>query len=359
MYGFVRWSNGPASPTQSITTPASAASYSASYAALTFVTIATAPVGLAVQVDGTVYAAPQTFYWWLNSTHSLAATQLQTSAGVNYSFAKWSNTGPVSQSVIIPESAASYTATFTPASTSSMFSVTSPGPRAVGQAVTLTATISPASATGNVAFSEGATALGTAALSQGQALLPVAFMTAGPHTVTASYSGDSSNPAASANFVQTVNLIATAVSLSPSANNTVFGQALTLTAQVSSLAGQSTDGMAVPSGQIQFLDGVNVIGTAPLTAGRATFSASSLPVGSHQLTAVYAGDASWAATTSGPLTQTVVKALSTTQLSGIAELQQVSLTVTVSPGATGSVQFVDSSPAPCWDPPPSRRPRPA
>ena len=58
---------------------------------------------------------------------------------------------------------------------------------------------------------------------------------------------------------------------------------------------------------MNFLDGTTVIGTAePLTAGVATFSDSSLTVGTHSITAVYSGDTNFTTSTSTPALSQVV-----------------------------------------------------
>ena len=89
--------------------------------------------------------------------------------------------------------------------------VAAPNPSIVGQAVTFSATVTPASGagtpTGTVSFREGATTLGTATLSGGSATFTTSSLPAGSHTVTAVYSGDagftgSTSPAVS----QTVNV---------------------------------------------------------------------------------------------------------------------------------------------------------
>ncbi len=65
-----------------------------------------------------------------------------------------------------------------------------PNPAIAGQSVMLTATVSPAVATGTITFSDGSTSLGNATLSAGSATLPATFAF-GNHTLTAAYSGSS------------------------------------------------------------------------------------------------------------------------------------------------------------------------
>ena len=77
------------------------------------------------------------------------------------------------------------------ASTTSV--VSSVNPSAVGQAVTFTATVRPATSgtpTGTVTFSDGATVLGTGTLSLGKATFTTSALAVGSHSITASYGGD-------------------------------------------------------------------------------------------------------------------------------------------------------------------------
>ncbi|KNZ32390.1 MAG: hypothetical protein AD742_11460 [Methylibium sp. NZG] len=66
-------------------------------------------------------------------------------------------------------------------------------PSGVGQNTTLTATVTPSSATGTVTFKDGATTLGTGTLSGGVATLATSFASAGTKSLTAVYGGNASN----------------------------------------------------------------------------------------------------------------------------------------------------------------------
>jgi uncharacterized repeat protein (TIGR01451 family) len=69
------------------------------------VTINTNPAGLSIIVDGTTYAAPQTFAWALNSTHTLnlpADPQVTSpSDGATYKFSKWNDSGARSHTITV------------------------------------------------------------------------------------------------------------------------------------------------------------------------------------------------------------------------------------------------------------------
>ena len=218
--------------------------------------------------------------------------------------------------------------------------VSSANPSTSGQTVTFTATVSPAAATGSVQFFDGATSLGTATLSGGTAMLSMTALSVGSHNITAAYGGNSSYAASTSSaLTQTVNasLISTTTALTSSQNPSTFGQAITFTATVS---------QAAATGTVQFFDGGNSLGTVPVSGGTALFVTGSLSVGSHNITAAYSGDSTYAASTSSVLTQTVNAISTTTALTSSANPstpgQVVTFTATVSPAAsTGTVQFFD------------------
>ena len=109
----------------------------------------------------------------------------------------------------------------------------SPNPATKGQAVTLSATVSPATATGTLQFFDGASLLGTASVVSGAGSLATSALAAGSHSLTVTYSGDATNsPSTSAVFTETVNKAATTATLTSSLNPSVSGQAVTFTALV-------------------------------------------------------------------------------------------------------------------------------
>ena len=103
--------------------------------------------------------------------------------------------------------------------------IPSENPAALGQSVTLIATISPSLATGSITFKDGTTTLGTGTLSGGVASLVVSGLAAGTHSLTANYGGDSNDNAANSSATLTIDQPATSttVSLSSSVNPSRFG----------------------------------------------------------------------------------------------------------------------------------------
>jgi Bacterial Ig-like domain (group 3)/MBG domain (YGX type) len=109
---------------------------------------------------------------------------------------------------------------------------------------------------------------------------------------------------------------ASAVQVSSSVNPVLLSNPTTLTAIVSSAAGQ-------PTGTITFLDNATPIGSVPLSSGVATLTLSSLEVGSHSLSAVFSSDTNFSASTSGVLTQSVIDFTTTPGGSGSGASQMV------------------------------------
>ncbi|MGB6687669.1 MAG: Ig-like domain repeat protein [Terracidiphilus sp.] len=192
-------------------------------------------------------------------------------------------------------------ATTTSLTTSSAASVNA------GVTVTLTAMVSSASGgvtTGSVTFYDGTTSLGAVALnSAGHAVYSSSSLTAGTHSLTASYGGNTSY-AASASKAVTVTVttprLASTVTLTSSAASTTQGVPIELVATVTAASGSGT---ALPTGTVTFANGSTTLGTATLNPeGVAGFTSTLLPVGSNSITATYSGDANY-----GPSTSSLVR----------------------------------------------------
>ena len=212
----------------------------------------------------------------------------------------------------------------------------SPGTVAAGQPLTLTAGVSPASATGDVTFKDGDTVLGTGTVDNGTATFSVSALTPGATRSPPPTRVTRTSPRAFRPPRPQVNPAATTTGLSLSSATTVVGQPVSLTAKVS------------PSvkGTVTFKDGDTTLGTAVLNDGTATLSVTNLAAGSHSLTAAYAGDASNAASVSAAATETVVLAQSgvvlTASPSPSTAGSAVTLAATVQPAtAQGAVTFKD------------------
>ncbi|MGC2617387.1 MAG: Ig-like domain repeat protein [Acidobacteriaceae bacterium] len=176
----------------------------------------------------------------------------------------------------------------------------------VGTSVTFTATVAPASGTptptGTVTFKDGATTLGTGTLnSSGVATYSTASLAIAAHSITANYAGDSRNLAsASSTVTVTVTLGATTTALTASATSLAVGTSVTFTATVT-----GASGVPAPTGNVTFMNGTTTLGTGTVSSGTATYTTSTLIAGSYSVTAVYAGDANNAASTSSAVAVTV------------------------------------------------------
>jgi hypothetical protein len=185
-----------------------------------------------------------------------------------------------------------------------------------GQAITLTAVISAVAPvvgtpTGMVRFGDYGVAYlsNTVPVVAGQATFSTTALAVGSHTIAAFYFGDG-NFVGSTGFgmaPQAVKQAASSIIVNSAANPSVFGHAVTFTAAVSAVA----PGSGVPTGVVTFKDGTTALIALGLdSSGHATFSTSSLAVGSHSVTAVYGGSAGFLTSTSSVLVQTVTASAS-------------------------------------------------
>ena len=211
-------------------------------------------------------------------------------------------------------------------------------PSQLGGPGTVTATIAPVSPgagipTGTVAFTVDGTAQTPVPLTAGMATLDVSALTAGSHTITAAYSGDTDFTSSVATLTQTVQASAS-VTLTSSVSPSVYGQPVTITTVVSPISPET----ASPTGSITFSVDGNPGTAVTLANGAATLPLPSLSSGSHSVTAAYSGDAVFAASSS-TFTQTVSQDATTTALTSSANPatagQAVTFTAAVAAAAPG------------------------
>ncbi|HEX5332867.1 MAG TPA: S8 family serine peptidase [Cellulomonas sp.] len=164
------------------------------------------------------------------------------------------------------------------------------GDKHAGAGLTLTATVSPAAATGTVRFLDGQTEVATAALAGGSATA-TARLGAGTHALSAVYVPDTGAYSASTSPVVTVKIAKSGarMSFTLSQNSAPYGTATTATVAV-------TGRTAAPTGTVEIRERSTVLASGELVVDGLTGTATialptSLAVGSHQLTAVYAGSA--------------------------------------------------------------------
>ncbi len=187
-----------------------------------------------------------------------------------------------------------------------------------GQTVTFTGTVAAAAyttepgPTGSISFFDGNSLLATVNISAttgNSASYSTSSLASGSHSITAIYNGDVNYATSTSNAVTvTVGaaaLAATTTRLSVSSTSISYGTADALTATVT--ASQN----AVP-GSVTFSDQNGTLGTVTLVLGdttsTATYSTTTLSVGSHQISATYTGNNTAAASTSSVQTVTVTAA---------------------------------------------------
>ena len=226
-------------------------------------------------------------------------------------------------------------------------------PATAGQSVTFTATVTASDGgvtppTGTVTFNDGTAALGSNTLNaSGIATLSTSTLSAGVHSIVATYASGNFPGSTSTTLTQTVNVKPTTTVVASSMNPSFFGQSVTFTATVSGSGG-------TPAGTVTFKDGNTTLGTQSLNgSGTATFSSTSLPLGAHTITAAYAGGGNFAGSTSNSLTQNVNQSATATALTSsvnpsfFGQSVTFAATVTATGGGagtpTGTVTFKDGA----------------
>jgi hypothetical protein len=164
----------------------------------------------------------------------------------------------------------------------------------------------------------------------------------GPRTGTLTFTDDATNSPQTAKLTGT-GLYATTTGVVSSPNPSNFNQAVTFTATV------APEGVGTPTGTVTFLDGTKILGSSLLnSSGVATFTTSTLAVGTYSITSTYNGDSNFASSTSAVLSQvvqgTVAVTLSTTSLSfGNQAVNTTSAAKTVTLTNTGTATLDISS----------------
>lgn len=184
--------------------------------------------------------------------------------------------------------------------------VAAPNPATAGQPVSLTSRVSSSTvknlfATGSVNFIDNGGSIGTAQLVNGTASITLSSLSVGRHPIVASYSGDSGFAASQSNtYTLVIAPAPSSTALSANPNPATAGATVTFKAVVS--------GPRQPTGSVVFKDGAKSLSPAIAVdfEGTASFSTSSLAVGTHTIVAVYSGDPNLNASTSKPLQVRIV-----------------------------------------------------
>jgi hypothetical protein len=210
--------------------------------------------------------------------------------------------------------------------------------------VTLTAAVSPSSATGTVTFYNGTVDIGSSPVSAGSASLTTSFAAGGTATLHAVYSGDYNYVSSTSNSL-TMNIsgpLVTMTTLQASASSVEIGGNVTLTATLSPVT---------VTGTVMFYNGSTAIGTANVNAGVATLNTTFASSGNMTLEAILATNASWATSTSNQVSLFVTGDTPDTVVLKVAPSSlfigdSATLTANISPAqATGTVVFYDGTQA--------------
>jgi hypothetical protein len=230
----------------------------------------------------------------------------------------------------------------------------SPTSSTYGQSVALKADVSaapnPGTPTGSVQFFEGATSLGTATLTNGSATLTTTALAVGSNSVTAKYVGNADfAPSTSSASTVTVGQASTSTAVTFSPATPSIGTTVTLTAKITPAA----SGLAAPTGTVNFYDGTIFLGSGTVASSKATYTITTLPIGSNSITAQYLGDANYTGSTAPATTVPVTGISTTTTVNYTPTLpvygQQVALAATITPSSThtptpsGTVDFFNGS----------------
>jgi hypothetical protein len=146
--------------------------------------------------------------------------------------------------------------------------------------------------TGAITYSLDGISAASLALSAGNTQFTLSTPAVGSHSVAIGYAQQGNYAAATTateNF--TVTAAPVVVALTPSSWHTKASSGVTLQAEVSSWSA----GAPNSNGTISFYDGSTLLASVPVDAGgKATFSSTDLSVGSHIITATYAGGTNYA-----------------------------------------------------------------
>jgi hypothetical protein len=170
--------------------------------------------------------------------------------------------------------------------TSSTHLVSSLNPSAHGSAVTFTATVSGGSGvpTGNVFFSDnGSNLAGFGLDASGNASITVSSLSAGTHTITASYGGDSVYAASSGTTSQMVTTNQLTITISTSGSNFTYGEA-------APDVFMTISGGAHHGTMHYYFDDTEAANQFPFTQDTGRFPGQVLPAGTHQLTVRFTSD---------------------------------------------------------------------
>ena len=230
--------------------------------------------------------------------------------------------------------------------------VTDGSPSVSGVPVTFTATVTTTQGdppVGDVTFSDslGSFSPQTVPLSGGTAQFLTPDLSVDLHTITAAYNGDTEHASSYGTVTQSVQYAVPSVEVLSSLSPSPYGDPVTFTVNV-------TGGYGTPTGSVVLSDDLGGFSpqTLPLVLGSAQYTASSLGLDYHNISAAYGGDGVYSPLASVLVQEVVPKYIPVMGISSSATPQSFgqafTLTVTVGPQAgvltlpTGTVDIIDS-----------------
>jgi YD repeat-containing protein len=289
---------------------------------------------------------------WLSATTLTSSTYSNALAGHTYSFYSLA-TNNVGAPQLVPATAQTIsvlyltpTVTVTPAASS----ITTT------QSLSVTVTVSGGSGnptpTGSVTLTSGTYSSSAVTISSGSATIniPAGSLAIGNETLTAAYAPDLAGSYVYGGSLGTSAVtvvggsVTTTLTLGATPQSSSYGQQVMLSATLNpySNLSNSTNGETVT-----FYNGAASVGTGTLSNGVAALSVAALPVGTNSLKAVYAGDLTFATSTSNTLIY-AVSSITPTIVFTVANQTYgaASFTVTATSNSSGAITYsVVSGPA--------------
>lgn len=214
-----------------------------------------------------------------------------------------------------------------------------PNPSVVLSTVTFTAKVTGngATPTGTVNFIADGAVMGSSALNAtGTATFTYSALTAGTHSITAVYLGDTNDSGSTSNVVsQVVGTIPTVTDLGVSA--TVGTNPTTILIATVLNNSPSSTPLPTPTGTVTFNSGATVVGAAALDSSGVATLTPNLPSGTYSIVAVYSGDAIHAPSTSAAVS------VSSTAIGFNLTVTPASVTVAASQNATVNVTLTSNN----------------
>lgn len=199
--------------------------------------------------------------------------------------------------------------------------ISSPNPSLYGNTIAFTATVHsnsppPDNPTGTFNFYNGITLLGTSGpIVSNSATFHISSLEAGVYTnITAVYSGDSTyTTSTSTPITQTVQVHTLTGVVTSSQNPSNHGASVTFTATVHS-QNPPPDSPSNTGGGVSFYDSATLLGSGNVVSNSASYSTSSLTVGTHSITATYNSDGVYLSSSSPSSLSQIVNSVSSPQL---------------------------------------------